>query len=61
MHGTAMLYLLAACTGRHVFCALHTLVEQRRGRRIWLSFPDLHAALLDTQRLSTEYRGYGLT
>lgn len=41
MHGTAMLYLLAACTGRHVLCALHTLVEQRRGpaRLAQLSWP----------------------
>jgi hypothetical protein len=41
MHGTAMLYLHAACTGRHVLCALHTLVEQRRGpaRLAQLSWP----------------------
>jgi hypothetical protein len=45
MHGTAMLYLLAACTGRHVLCALHTLVEQRRGpaRLVQLSWPSLGA------------------
>jgi hypothetical protein len=41
MQGTAMLYLLADCTGRHVLCALHTLVEQRRGpaRLAQLSWP----------------------
>ncbi len=41
IHGTAMLYLLAACTGRHVLCALHTLVEQLRGpaRLAQLSWP----------------------
>jgi hypothetical protein len=45
MHGTAMLYLLAACTGRHVLCALHILVEQRRGpaRLAQLSWPSCGA------------------
>jgi hypothetical protein len=41
MHGTAMLYLLAACTCWHVFCTLHTLLEQWRGpaRLAQLSWP----------------------